>query len=197
MKLTTEQLEYAISRSIDGTLPAIEQAALDERLATDLEARGLLEEYRQLDSVMRASVGSVPNLQWDKLTSRLSAGLAGADAPVGRFALPWVRTVQRVAVAASVLLVVGLGIASYRDSGNTSPRETRLAVATPIQVTIGTGAPAEPRRFMVMEVAIGPGSDAADDAWRYADAGGIISRPAVVLIDRAYGPGQDIDSMPY
>jgi hypothetical protein len=47
---------------------------------------------------------------------------------------------------------------------------------------------------VVLEVAIGP-APAAEETWRYAE--GVVARPSLVLIDRAYGPAQDIDPMPY
>jgi anti-sigma factor RsiW len=39
--MSTDQLEFSISQYLDGTLPADEQAALEERLATDAQAREL------------------------------------------------------------------------------------------------------------------------------------------------------------
>ena len=40
--MTRDELEFSISQYLDGTLGARERDALDERLATDAEARALL-----------------------------------------------------------------------------------------------------------------------------------------------------------
>ena len=74
MKKTPEQLEYAISQYLDGTLPPLETAALEERLASDAEARELLAEFRRLDELVRGSAGAgaLPEIAWDRFASHLS-----------------------------------------------------------------------------------------------------------------------------
>ena len=44
--MTPDQLEFAISQYLDGTLAADEQAALERHLETDAGARQMLAEYR-------------------------------------------------------------------------------------------------------------------------------------------------------
>jgi len=186
MKMSADQLEFAISRYIDDALPEPERSALEEVLARDAEARQVHEEYRRLDALVRADA-HVPQVRWDKLESHLAGALAHEELPGRSFAMPWLRNAGRIAIAASVLLVVGLGIISYR-SHESAP--------LPARVEIVVGPSNEPATATLVEqIAIGPSPQAAHE-WRYADAG-VIARPTVVLIDRAPGPVQDIEPMPY
>jgi anti-sigma factor RsiW len=77
--MTPEQLEFAISQYLDGTLPAAERAALEQRLAEDAEARELLAEYRSLDRLMKDG-RELPAVQWEQLTQTISAAVAGHEA---------------------------------------------------------------------------------------------------------------------
>jgi hypothetical protein len=104
--------------------------------------------------------------------------------------MPRVRAFERVAVAASVLLVFGLGVISYRSHRQSDVARSGATVQVVVlgpQIEAATGP-------LVQEVAIGP-APAAEETWRYAE--GVVARPSFVLIDRAYGPAQDIDPMPY
>jgi anti-sigma factor RsiW len=51
--MTPDQLEFSISQYIDGALAPLEQAVLDEVLATDANARALLEQYRKLNALVK------------------------------------------------------------------------------------------------------------------------------------------------
>lgn len=77
--MTREQLEFAISQYLDGTLPADERAALERRLADDPAARELLEEYRHLDSVLKTSA-PLPNLDWNTLAAKISETIPAVPA---------------------------------------------------------------------------------------------------------------------
>ena len=100
MTPTRDQLEYAVSQYIDGTLPPLESAALEERFAVDAEARAVLEEYRALDRALKTSLPE-PAVAWDRLAAHLSDAVSRAEAPVRHYSL---RTITRVAgeVSASV-----------------------------------------------------------------------------------------------
>src|SRR5438445_108337 len=56
MQMSPDQLEYAISQYLDGTLARLESAALEERLASDADARELFGEYQRLDGVVSGGV---------------------------------------------------------------------------------------------------------------------------------------------
>lgn len=81
--MTFDELEFAISQYLDGTLPAAQIADLEARLAVDPAARELLDEYRHLDSALKLS--GVPALQWDRLAEHLSNAVA-ADSEQLEFA---------------------------------------------------------------------------------------------------------------
>ena len=57
MKMTPDQLEFAISQYHDGTLPPLERNVLDELLATDPAAREMLGEYQRLDALLKRTPG--------------------------------------------------------------------------------------------------------------------------------------------
>jgi anti-sigma factor RsiW len=105
--MNAEQFEFALSQYIDGTLPIEQRAAVEERLRADPEARKLLEEYRNLDQAIRASAAGVPEIQWDRLARHLSEAVNDA-ADSRNYYIGWVRGAVGLAVAASVLLVIGL-----------------------------------------------------------------------------------------
>ena len=73
--MTQEQLEFAITQYLDGTLPAGDVGALERRLLEDAEARRLLEAHRKLTEMLRADAG--PALAWDEVASDLSAVVTG------------------------------------------------------------------------------------------------------------------------
>ena len=58
-----ETLEFRISQYADGTLPAAEVADLEAILASDAEARALLDEYRKLDVVLKRETPVLPRDQ--------------------------------------------------------------------------------------------------------------------------------------
>src|SRR5439155_7362633 len=109
-----EQLEFRISQYVDGALPAAEAAALVETLASDAEARALLEDFRKLHSAM-AREAALPAVKWDRLAAHLSDAVAAEDRATRSIPMPMPiaaaapsRTWWRhVAVAAAVLIAIG------------------------------------------------------------------------------------------
>ncbi len=73
--MSGDELEFAISQYLDGTLSAEETAALEAHLAADADVRRLLAEYQKLNLALKASP-AVPELAWDKLASHLSRTVA-------------------------------------------------------------------------------------------------------------------------
>jgi len=73
--MTQDQLEFAISQYLDGTLPPEERSALEQRLATDANAQRLLDEYRSLDALAKG-VLPLPNFNWNKLSASISDAVA-------------------------------------------------------------------------------------------------------------------------
>ena len=73
--MTHDQLEFAISQYLDGTLPPEERASLELRFQSDAEARRMLEEYRSLDAVVKQSL-PVPGVKWNNLANAISSAVA-------------------------------------------------------------------------------------------------------------------------
>ena len=73
--MTLEQLEFSITQYLDGTLPPEELGALEKRLATDAQARALLDEHKSLTALLRGE--PVPELDWGGLARDLSAVVTG------------------------------------------------------------------------------------------------------------------------
>ena len=106
--MTRDELEFSISQYIDGTLGARERDALEERLATDAEARAVHTEYESLQRVLKAA--PVPELDWDRFAARISGAVAREELPAQSYRIgQWLRP-ARLAIAASVLVAVGLAI---------------------------------------------------------------------------------------
>src|SRR5688572_26322534 len=118
MNLTRDQLEYAVSQYIDGTLPPLESAALEERFANDAEARAILEEYRALDRALKASLPE-PAVAWDRLAAHLSDAVGREEAPVKHYPMRAIKRFAAVALAACVAIVTGLVIVSTRSENAT------------------------------------------------------------------------------
>jgi negative regulator of sigma E activity len=74
--MNAEELEFAITQYLDGTLPPAHIAELEAKLAEDDAARALLEEYRTLNEALRAQA-ALPPIAWDELATHLSQAVAG------------------------------------------------------------------------------------------------------------------------
>ena len=56
MQMNREQIEFAISQYLDGTLNPLKRAGVEAHLEKDADARALLEEYRRLDGVLKGAL---------------------------------------------------------------------------------------------------------------------------------------------
>jgi len=181
-----EQLEFAISQYADGTLPPSQRVALEAQLASDPALIALLEEYRRLDGALE-KVSSPPAIDWDRLRSHLSDVVDESDVgsePVRIYAMPWVRRVAGLAVAACVAIVIGIHF-PHRAKPLAAPiGPAEIAVAGPM-----ADAPAG---AVVEQISVGPSpAIAMDDAtFRYGDSG-VVSQPARVVIATSDAPAQD------
>jgi anti-sigma factor RsiW len=186
MKQSLEQLEFAISQYLDGTLGPVETAALDERFASDPDARALLAEYQQLDAALKKS-HRVPDVKWDRLTQQISESLRNEEIPArAPIRLFLARSTANLAIAASVLIAVSMGIAIYlQQNANTidthSPALTVVQISGP-QIEIAQAS-------AVQEIAIGPAlsSDGIDSQWVQT----IVPRRSSVTIASSAASAQD------
>ncbi len=179
--MTSDELEYSISQYLDGNLPPLQRAALEEQLATDAEARALLDEYRQLDAALKKAM-PVPPIAWDRLADQLSKALAAEEAPIRHYSIGSMGWAGRLAVAASLLLAIGIAV-------QLSHRPTQLPRSAPVMLVSGP-AIEQSSGPVLAQISIGP-SPAVTHDWRAAEE--VVSRPTVVLIDRALTSGQDGD----
>src|SRR5262249_55671347 len=163
---------YAISQYLDGTLMPLERDAVEEQLATDAEARAILEDYRKLNAALKASM-PVPEIAWDRLAAEIGRGLENEEAPIRHYSLMSMNWVRGVAIAASLALVVSIvsHFASTNPTTSTSKSNSTLVVQGPL-IEQGT-SPA------VAEISIGHAATVAEN-WRAAEE--VVTRPSVVLI---------------
>src|SRR4051812_24133552 len=125
MKLSPDQLEFALSQYHDGTLPPLERDALDEVLASDASARELLAQYQRLDALVKTAP-ALPVVDWNALQSRISRSLADQDAPVQSYKIgTWVKRFSAVAVAAVIVLLV---LPLMRNGERSRPSHPSIAI---------------------------------------------------------------------
>ena len=185
--MTRDELEFAISQYLDGTLAEAEEAALDARLAVDADARALLSEYRSLDRVLRAS--PPPAVDYDTLAGRISAAVAAQDDPAQSYKLHWVKTAAALAVAACVVVAAGLGIRRLHDDA--TPNGTSIAGVPerpPVEpariVVVDTLPRPQPSTAPVAVVSVGPPAAAPDRPAYARYPEDLLSRPSQVIIAR-------------
>jgi anti-sigma factor RsiW len=172
--MTRQELEYSISQYLDGTLPPLQRDALEERLASDAEARAILAEYEQLNHLLRTRLPAMPQLAWDRLAAQIAGAVAAEQPPVRHL---WSRAIgwtARLAVAAAVLMVLSLAIffaRGPRQQARPAPQGT--AVVSGPQVEQAPGP-------VVSEISIGPAPSLANQ-WRFGEE--IVARPTIVRID--------------
>jgi anti-sigma factor RsiW len=202
--MTRDDLEFSISQYLDGTLGARERDALEERLATDGEARAVYAEYESLQGVLTtAAAAPVPGVDWDAFAARVSGAVGREKPPAQSYKIgAWLRP-ARLAIAASVLVAAGLAFALLGPGGGggsdgpTAPVQPTRIVAVdkaPAGEAVAVAAAPNPEP---VRVTIGPSPEAADDTIfvRYADT--VVQRPSKALIVSAAPAGQDSPSTPF
>jgi hypothetical protein len=232
-----EQIEFAISQLADGTLDPADKHALEQHLANDADARQLLAEYRALDSFLRTAAGPMPVFGSDQLTAQIAATIDSADQPVSsaersaldgdsdepirlllptppakRFApLPSLRwsiiAGMGIAMAASLLIGIGLGMRMVRQATTaipaiaqlpppaapqpTTPQPAQLALAPSANIQVHGPAAETAAGSAIARVTIGPPATLADGASPRTYAEGIIYRPPGVIIGSGNDSAQD------
>jgi anti-sigma factor RsiW len=206
--MNREQLEFQISEYADGTLPAAEVAALEATLASDAEARALLEEFRKLDTIVKTTQMPLPAVDWDRFADHLSRAVAEEDRattsiPIhgGRVQVAW--WVKRVAIAAVVILA--FGVAALWPRHGTPPE---IAVGpkpeiptAPAVAIVQVGGPEVASGVANVQVSIAePSAVQQQQQANYRIAEDIIYRPPHVVIASGLADAQDSasrSSLPY
>jgi hypothetical protein len=194
--MTSDQLEFAISQYLDGTLPAEEEAALVERLATDPQARELFAEYEKLNTVVKSAM-PLPGIDWSSFSQQVSSAVEREEAPVKTFKLPmaWIGSI----VALAACIAIGFGI-FFNRPGQQGPKGRTEVSLLPHKsigsITIKGPAIERATHPALAQVTVSaPSSLAQGRDWRYAQE--IVTRPSRVIIASSAESAQDNASLPY
>ena len=110
MKSDTQHLDFLISQHVDGCLDATSKKSLEQRMVIDPAARELYREHREVQDLLDDWGNRIPMINWEEfdqsLARRLEKETVGGQAPSF-----WRRWGKITAVAASLLLAVGVGYA--------------------------------------------------------------------------------------
>jgi anti-sigma factor RsiW len=189
-----EDLEFLISQYIDGTISPDDRVALEARLATDVEARELVREYRKLEGLIQANVPPVPEVDYDALTSRINDAIDEQQAErTRRFRIPWIGGGIGLALAASVMIVIGTWMRTATPT-KTGPGQlaagkavAEVAVVFP-EVSISPGPAVQ-----VVEISGPAGGGSASIAISEA----IVHQSNTLFIAKADTPAQDTSRILY
>jgi anti-sigma factor RsiW len=193
--MISEELEFQIAQYADGTLAAEEVAALEQLLADDAEARGMLESYRKIDATLKREL-PLPSMDFDLLQEKLSDAVAESDRPVTIKLFTWTRG---IGVAVAAMIVIAIGSVIFRSSKpapitvvaivNPKPVESigAIEISGPVAEASATAA--------VEEVSIGPSALAQRQPLNYAASEDLIYRTPRVVIASTYVKRQDTPSL--
>jgi anti-sigma-K factor RskA len=178
----SEEDEFAINEYVDGTLSAEERATLSKRMEGEPALRAVMDDYRALDSVLRQSM-PMPAVKWEVLAERLSETIDAESQRQRYYIGNWLRQPMRLAVAAIILIALGLGILFTVSSHGTPV----LAVEV-----VGPEKPAGPS-VAIMEFDMSPALAQSGTDWY--SAGDVVAMPST--LDVAFGTPTLPDSSPF
>lgn len=191
--MNAEQVEFLISQYADGTITPADRVALEGHLDANPDARRLVDEYRELNDLLRTAAPEVPAFDFGAMASRINAAIDDhntAAEPI-RLRLPWARVGAGLAVAACVLLAVGLWL---RPAGEPAPSNPTVATTGNDRlgiVRVAILAPEDARLEYgpaLQQIRIGP---PADQTFSRATSEAIVTRPNTLFIAKADEPAQD------
>jgi len=198
VKMTRDELEFALSQYHDDTLPPLERSALDEVLATDTEARQILASYARLDAIVKQTPGA-SQLDWHRLQNQISKSLASEELPVRKYrigggAMRW------LAIAAAVLIAFGIAVPMMNRTGRGTGRMAIEinppggAVAVSSGTTVEVTDHSQPGAQQVAEVSVGPSPSlaSAGGGMQYNDV--FMTRPSHVVIAVSEDAAQEMPS---
>ncbi len=197
--MTQDELEFSISRYLDGDLAIAERSALEARLERDPDARALLDEYRDIDANLKSM--PLPGVRWDAFAAHVSAAVGELDEPVQSYKIGGGFGLRRWAAAAAAV-IVGAGVAflAMRPQGTNVERDTVVSADPPAQViriVNADAAPSPQTAAAPIVVAIGPSDRVRTTSTLRHYARDVISRPSQVLIASRARPVQDTAAGPF
>jgi hypothetical protein len=187
--VTQNDLEISIAQYLDGSLADEPRIALEARLAQDPAAQALLEEERVLTELLRSQ--PLPEIRWDRLTDSISSAIDQELEERMAQASWWLRmrSPAGLAMAASVLLAIGLSFYALMQSGQTSapnPVETIAHSQTAMLMVEGPQSD-RPDGDVVSQITVAAGGSYAKDSSLNPYADEIDSRPSRVVIASGAG----------
>lgn len=194
MKKDAEQLEFAISQYIDGTLDEGARTELEGLLAKDPDLQVVLEGHQNLTELLRSV--PAPEVRWDSLSEAISLAIDEDLESRARRASWWIqfRVPVGLAAAASIILVVGIWL-HYLVGPKPTP--TPNAVPT-LNALIVQGPEADkPQGRQIADVSIGPGGSYAKEPQLAPYMDQIDIRPARVLMASGITPQQPTGGSPF
>ncbi len=121
-KMTPDEIEFLISQHFDQTLTADESASLRAVLSADPKARAIFEQYARIDRALHDSRVQ-PEVDTEFVVAEIAGQLDELETPApASLPMPWLFRMAPMAVAAVLLIGLGLGIAFLRDGGEKIPR---------------------------------------------------------------------------
>lgn len=192
--MNAEQVEFLISQYADGTIPPTDRVALEAHLDANPDARRLVDEYRELNDLLRTAAPEVPSFDFGAMASRINEAIDdhNTSAEPIRLRIPWTRIGVGFAVAASVLLAIGIWLRPVGEPARSNPTVAtagngnhpgviRVAVLAPVDARLEYG-PA------LQQIRVGPPADLAHSP---VISEAIVTRPNTLFIAKADEPAQD------
>jgi anti-sigma factor RsiW len=165
-RMAPGDLEFLITQYLDGRLPERERLELERKLSQDPAAARLMKEQRELDGILSLAA-PLPPIDWDALALRISAAVAMQAQPVQRHKRPRAWVGATVALAACLLVVVGISLLMRR--GPVPPSHT-VGVDADAAIVVGPQAEEARGQPTIAEVTLAsaslPATAADEDAAR-------------------------------
>ena len=186
-----DELEFSISQYLDGTLPPLEAARVEELLATDVDARAIFAEYQHLNDSLRA----LPKAQvdFDALAMGISNSLAGEEAPIRHYRIGFRSVLGISAIAATLFVVIGTAFMLLK-AGRSEVNQPEVTLAKVDPPTIEISGPTI-QLAAAPVIVIGPPVNGVDTSWHSHEA--VVSGPTRVIIASGTPAGQDSSDQPY
>ena len=194
-----DDLEFSISQYLDGTLPQSQRVALEERLASDPEAQAILAEDRALTDALRSM--PLPDVQWGRFAESISAHIdRDLEERMDRVSwrLSW-RLPTGLAIAASVLLAVGIGVHLWTqptNSGSGGGGHTGPSEVTQVLYVEGPQID-RPQGPVVSEISVAAGGSYASDPSLSPYDDEMDNRPSRVVIASGVSADRPVNGFPY
>lgn len=180
MKDDTQHLDFLISQYVDGTLDGANRRLIEQQLANEPAARGLLKEHQDVQELLDDWGSRIPLIDWNQFDQELAARLAQEEVAVQR-AAAWRRWMRPVAAAAALAMAALVGYSWHNWSRPTTVVDMNVAEAAPVkpvqEVRI-VEAPAAKPMFIHIEI---PESNAASQTVATVESPSWLNRPAIAV----------------